>query len=74
MWGGAGFVIGIPRKFTIRHYYLIKSFMLEVRVKFYLNPIISENFRPSGGGEYHFRRGRQGRLKLCQKGGEGALT
>ena len=35
------FVIGTTRKFTIRHYYLLKSFMLEVRVNFYWNPIRS---------------------------------
>ena len=45
-----GFVIGTPRKFITRRYYLPKSSMLEVRVKFDRNPIISEKFRRSGEG------------------------
>ena len=33
--GAEGLVIGTQLKFTIPHYYLLKFFMLEVRVKFY---------------------------------------
>ena len=43
------FVIGIPQKLIIRHYYLLKSFRFEVSVKFDRNLITSEKFRPSGG-------------------------
>ena len=50
--GRGGFVTGTPRKFTIRHNYLLKPYMLEVSVKFYCNSIISECFRASGGGDH----------------------
>ena len=36
-----------PCKFTIQNYCELHPFLLEVWVKFYLNPIIIENFRPS---------------------------
>ena len=48
---GGGFVIGTPRKIKIWHYYLLKSFMLEVSEKFYWNKVVIENFRPLGMGE-----------------------
>ena len=54
MGEGEGFVIGTPRKFTNRHYYLLKIIMLEVRVKLYLNPIIIESFILSGGAGVSF--------------------
>ena len=47
---GEGFVIGTLQKFTIRLYNLLKSFMIEIIVKFVRNPIMSENFRPSTRG------------------------
>ena len=41
-------------------HYQQKSFMLEVCVKFYWNPIIIENFKLSGKGE-----GKKGTLRSC---------
>ena len=42
---GGDVSIGAPRKITIRHYYQLKSFNIDVRVKHYSNQIIIENFR-----------------------------